>query len=304
MKICPKCKKVFDDRYSFCGSCGLNLEVKQEPVEQLELKKEEPAEKTSGGKEKKNSKMGWIIVGIILALIAIGASLFVIMQPKELTINNGKALKIQVGETGTIKSINGDGVENSDFDNVVWTVDDNNIVKVEGKKVRVHYHSSSFQNHGTKCYAETVIHAELKKGLRTWEGEIPVKVSLKPKEFTSGQILKAPHYTRDTYINFTPSSDYSNYIYMKSRYYSDDDIAFLLKKGEKTTVYVPADTYEVYVATGKTWYSKKYMFGPDTSYTKFDEDLICSTSNYWDIEMSTPDGNLTSTSVNPDDFPE
>jgi len=46
---------------------------------------------------------------------------------------------------------------------------------------------------------------------------------------------------------------------------------FFVRAGEKVKVNVPGGTFEMKYASGETWYGAKYLFGPETSYTRADK---------------------------------
>ena len=101
----------------------------------------------------------------------------------------------------------------------------------------------------------------------------------------------------------TPSSEYNTYIYLESKTKKANDMSFIVKKGEETTVSVPLDKYIMYWANGDTWYGGDYLFGPQTTYQKDPEEW--DFSNYtWTFKLETTDGNLSGETVEEDEFPE
>ena len=153
------------------------------------------------------------------------------------------------------------------------------------------------------CSCSTYVNATIKKGLKTWEGSLPVNISLKPVKIESGTMIKEPADERTSSLTVTPSSEYNTYIYLESKTKKANDMSFIVKKGEETTVSVPLDKYIMYWANGDTWYGGDYLFGPQTTYQKDPEEW--DFSNYtWSFKLETTDGNLSGETVEEDEFPE
>jgi hypothetical protein len=83
-------------------------------------------------------------------------------------------------------------------------------------------------------------------------------------------------------------------------------VAFL-RSGETGFVTVPVGTYELRLASGATWYGEVYLFGPQTVYSKADDQLTFSIEGDQAvghrIELQKQlNGNLKETEIRPSDF--
>ena len=84
---------------------------------------------------------------------------------------------------------------------------------------------------------------------------------------------------------------------------------YYVRAGGTLSVDVPLGTYEIYYATGNTWYGRNNLFGPDTVYQKcegsfsFTEDV--SGYNGWTLTLyPTFNGNMDTDIIDADDFPK
>ena len=84
----------------------------------------------------------------------------------------------------------------------------------------------------------------------------------------------------------------------------ENDISFIIKKGESTTVEIPCDTYTIYEADGENWYGDLALFGPSTTYIKWDDKMEFTEDNYWTLSLNVENGNAGVDNVNPEDFPD
>ncbi len=84
-------------------------------------------------------------------------------------------------------------------------------------------------------------------------------------------------------------------------------LTIFVRKGTTVRVKVPIGIFEVKYASGKSWYGKKYLFGPDTVYGKFDRtieferfgNLVVGNSL---TLYSMPFGNIGTQSIEATDF--
>ena len=305
MRRCKKCGASIPDEYVFCPECGALADNEKDQSEQKEVvAKPEP-------KKKMAKKTKLIIGGIALAVLVIILVLVGIMAPRDIVINSGNNIEAYVGDDIKI-SVSAEGLTEADCQGIIWTSDDDTLVKVENGVLKASYDKNSFNatiddvggDDEKECTYTSHIYGEMKKGLRSWEGDAKVVVSLKPVEFESGKLIKEPADSRNSYIEITASDNYNTYFYLKSTSKPANDMSFLVKKGEKTTVYVPCDTYTFYEANGETWYGSKILFGPQTFYTKDSDELKFTASTYWMLELEAENGNTTSDNINSEDFPE
>jgi hypothetical protein len=87
----------------------------------------------------------------------------------------------------------------------------------------------------------------------------------------------------------------------------DSKVVIFVLGGQRTEVMVPLGTYQIRYASGNTWYGENYLFGPETDYTKTDEDFAFRrTSNgysgYTVTLYKVEHGNLSTTPIRPEDF--
>jgi len=80
-----------------------------------------------------------------------------------------------------------------------------------------------------------------------------------------------------------------------------------VRGGVSTEVLVPVGTYEMRYASGTTWYGENYLFGPDTAYSKADEDFAFTRepggySGFTVTLYKVRDGNLETEAIRPEDF--
>ena len=242
-------------------------------------------------------------------MIIIAAVLISITTPKELVINAGSDIEVYVGDEFEVKAY-GDGMTEAEAQSIVWTTDNNKLVTIENGVLEASYDKNAFNtvngdvSDDQECTYTTLINGTFERGLRTWEGSARVVVSLKPVDVKSGKLIKEPADSRNSYIIIEGSDNYSTYFYLESTSKSSNDLSFVIKKGDKATIYVPCDTYVIYEARGNTWYGSKILFGPQTSYCKDEGKYEFTSSNYWTFELDVADGNTGSDSLNSDDFPE
>ena len=128
--------------------------------------------------------------------------------------------------------------------------------------------------------------------------------SISPVQFTNGHIYKKPSDECLCPLTIKTAAYESAYIYLDSQSDRANDMSFIVKAGESAKVFVPLGEYEIYFATGDTWYGTKYHFGEDTRYGKCDDlfDISYDGESYlgWTLELYEQyNGNL-----NTDDIPE
>lgn len=297
MRICRHCGAEFISDYTFCPTCGSALTETD-----LDHNKIQP-EKKPVDKKKKS-----IIVGCILAVIVIAGILFAITSPKELQLNNGNPIEIYVNDVADV-SVYGDGLSEADYQAIVWTTDNGDVLTVNDGKIKGLYSSDSFNEISEEgeedmdpCSCTTYVRATIDKGIKKWEGSAEVTISLEPVSVKSGTIIKEPAGARISSFKVTAAESYNTYIYLKSTTKKSNDMSFIVKKGETTTVYVPADTYNIYYANGDTWYGGKYTFGPQTTYRKDSKSLDFYTYT-WTLELESTNGNTTSEEIDEESFP-
>lgn len=110
-------------------------------------------------------------------------------------------------------------------------------------------------------------------------------------------------------INTEKTSE-NHYIYLK--YQGEDrymDMSFFVQAGSNIKVQVPLGTYEIYYCVGMDWYGTDLKFGQNTSYYTTDElfDFTYDGDYAYGHTITlypVQNGNLKTTVINPEDFPE
>jgi len=79
-----------------------------------------------------------------------------------------------------------------------------------------------------------------------------------------------------------------------------------IRAGERLRVHLPLGVYELRTATGKRWYGKELLFGPDnlTDYFKADDSFpLNERGEYWEVELILQaNGNLSQSTISKDQF--
>jgi hypothetical protein len=84
--------------------------------------------------------------------------------------------------------------------------------------------------------------------------------------------------------------------------------SIIVRSGKTASMKVPLfgdgeTVYNMYYASGNKWYGYKHLFGPDTSYSKADEDFPFEYRTGWEIELIPQiGGNLSTSAANASDF--
>ena len=79
--------------------------------------------------------------------------------------------------------------------------------------------------------------------------------------------------------------------------------AFFIRSGGSFTVNVPRGTYQIKMASGKTWYGSQDLFGSQTSYSMADDTFPISSGDEWSVELIPQvHGNLREKTIDAVDF--
>lgn len=262
----------------------------------------------SGNELLKNKK---IVAAVIAAVLVIATLSFIsYTSPKELEINEGKDIEAYVGESTLFFSV-AEGLGAFYDSEIEWSYDNPDLVKVENGCLEATYDKNAFNASGNNSGLQednnsitTFIHGTLKKGLRTWEGDAKVIVLLREEIHFNGQVYTEPSASTDSFVEVTAADDYSTYFYFKSLTNPKNDISFIVDAGKETRVYVPCDKYEVLYACGETWYGPEIVFGPNTSYAKFETTMEFTPDTYGTLKMGVLFGNSKSQDINANEFPD
>ncbi len=300
--FCSKCGAENKENAKFCRKCGAVLNAGA--TVSVNILDDKPVHDNKPVHNKENSNKGKALIsGSVIVIIALLIVLTIIAQPKELILNGGEPMEVYVGDWDYITvSESSNKLTEEDFDDIIWKVEDESILSVNDMEVEAYYDEALFDETDGRCTCETNVYAEIKKGIRTWEGTLPVTVCLEPVDFYSGEVLIEPYDIEDSQYEVKPSDTASLYIYLQSQTDSANDMSFLVKKGEITEVDVPEDQYIRYVALGETWYGEAYLFGPYTSFRKGTKVLDFEEYTYT-TTFGVDNGNGDSESIDSDEFP-
>lgn len=141
-----------------------------------------------------------------------------------------------------------------------------------------------------------------------FKGSCNVVVSLKPVAVENGEMIITPQRTGQPEITVHAPSDKDCFVYFKHWSSRAFDLGFYVTAGSSVTVNVLAGSYQLYYATGETWYGKDLKFGldstfyhsPDTIHLSEDREVY----DVIDITLYTvPDGNMETQSIDESEFP-
>ena len=141
----------------------------------------------------------------------------------------------------------------------------------------------------------------------------PTAEAPQPVAVKNGQIVRYPSEARLAPFSVeAPASGTSKGLYIvlspvgstsaKAR------MSFFVESGNTAEVHVPLGVFEVYYASGRTWYGPDHLFGPSTQYYKCDKSFSFKADGDeylgWTLELyPQTDGNLDTVSVDEEDFP-
>ena len=259
----------------------------------------------------KNKKL--VIGGILAAVVIIAIALISYTSPRDLNINAGEDIEAYFNEPEVLFTYpEGMDLSESYENDIEWTFDHPDLTKIEDGMVTVTYDKNAFNasesdsasGSGDDNTFTTTIHGKLKKGLRNWEGDAKVVVSLQEAIYFSGMTYVEPAGSKDSFLEVTASNDYSTYFYFKCTTNPDNDFSFIVDKGSDAIEFVPSGTYEIYEASGQTWYGPEILFGPSTFYSKSDETITFTSDSSWTIELGVMNGNSSSKDINSSEFPD
>lgn len=151
--------------------------------------------------------------------------------------------------------------------------------------------------------------------------------TLNPVIIRNGKILLEPSSERLAPLTVKASEDVNYYILLnpinppsnsslssiekrlaRMRFMEGARMAFYVSAGKSAEVLVPLGDFEIYYATGQTWYGPKEKFGSDTQFYKCDDtfDFYEDDDGYvgWTLTLyKVSNGNMDTTSIDESDFP-
>jgi len=241
--------------------------------------------------KRKNRFVGPVIFAVVLCVIAA-----IIVMPKKdtLTLNDGAPLLMTTGKTAQLDYASERG-RDYDAEEIAWS-SSNKTVAVVDQNGKVTARSPGD--------AMITISAD-----GSSDGTCDVEVSAEPVKISSGTILLKPSASRIAPFSVEAPVDENVYIYLKSKITASDDFAFFVSSGQTASMKAPIGKYDMYYASGSTWYGPKYRFGGETKLYKADTPLEFTSDSQGihghTIRLTgTTNGNLPTSEVNEKNFPQ
>lgn len=122
------------------------------------------------------------------------------------------------------------------------------------------------------------------------------------KNPASGQIYRNPNYSKKTcpLTIKAPKDGYSTFIKI---YHSGTLVSSVfIASGKKVTVNLPAGTYELREAAGKTWFGQNEAFGDEDAYYGASGELKLKKGYICTLSLRVKKGNMDSTEIERSDF--
>lgn len=79
-------------------------------------------------------------------------------------------------------------------------------------------------------------------------------------------------------------------------------VDFFVRAGHDEMVRVPNGVLRLHEATGDAWYGYSRLFGPDTTFTEIQTNIVFSGDEHYVISFNSSNGNLTSKDISKRDF--
>lgn len=142
-----------------------------------------------------------------------------------------------------------------------------------------------------------------------------------PIEAKNGEILHEPSAEKIAPLTIKASDSKNYYVFLRCTGYDtprgyglDDagcranDMSFYVKNGSSVSVNVPLGLYEIYYATGNTWYGEGHLFGNETARYKCNEEFEFYVDGdyvegYALTLYAVPNGNMDTEKVPENEFP-
>ena len=205
----------------------------------------------TGKKKKKGFNPMFIIIPVIVLIIAgfAGFSFYKAWATDVLSVDGSSSIRLYVGEKKTL-SVKSEKRRVYDFEYTSSSpsnikVDKNGVITAEKPG------SATITIDAGKRYVEPIT--------------ATVSASYKPVAVKNGQMIKTAKGSKVAKVELTNASSKDAYFYFRNTKTKKNDFAMYLKKGKKKTIKAPYGTYEIFYATGNTWYGPKILFGPGGS---------------------------------------
>jgi hypothetical protein len=130
--------------------------------------------------------------------------------------------------------------------------------------------------------------------------------SVYPVPYYNGEVVRKPNSNsvRRCPLSIEVKGDDAYYIHLKALHFSMDTMGFMVAPGSSVELDVPTGRYEIYYATGKTWYGIVQKFGAETAYYKCEGTFQFTESSGWALELyEQVNGNLDTDKISANDFP-
>lgn len=96
---------------------------------------------------------------------------------------------------------------------------------------------------------------------------------LSPVSYRNGELIKHPSEECLCPLGVEVRGNKAYYVVLNSLDYYSCDMSFMVAPNSYAEVEVPLGEYEIFYATGETWYGPDLKFGPDTQYYQCDDTL-------------------------------
>lgn len=125
---------------------------------------------------------------------------------------------------------------------------------------------------------------------------------------SNGQIVVYPRGRRAASLTVFPAVDKDYFFVLNPISDASNKISFYAHAGDKVEILVCCDEYEIYCASGTTWYGTDLLFGPDTIYQKFNRTFRFSEAMWgysnWVLRVNPSTKNAPElVEIQPEEFP-
>lgn len=126
---------------------------------------------------------------------------------------------------------------------------------------------------------------------------------VQPIPHTGDHTASFSHGVAPLKIRTSSNGNYHYFVKIVHAYTNNELGSYFIRSGDTLDIKVPTGSYEIKYATGKVWYGPKYLFGPDTHYSKADSIFNFTHNGYqysgYSVELIMQQhGNLSTSSLN------
>lgn len=143
---------------------------------------------------------------------------------------------------------------------------------------------------------------------KTWTSGSDPDVGLSAVPIHNGEIIIEPSEEGLAPLTIETRGTEKYYVPLKPLGYEGSEMSFYVIGGQTAEVLVPLGYYELYYATGNTWYGLENLFGSKTERFKCDDTFdFYEEDNYyqgWTVTLyKVSNGNMSTKAVSEEDFP-